>query len=161
MNMPDDIVADLGFLALGTRLKRLGEQLQAGVGEALAAEGKDVQPGQLPLLLAIAEGGGSTIVQLVRAIGVSQPAVSRMIAGLQRSGLVTISNDSEDARVRRAALTSKSQALLLELRQSVFTRVAQAAEQLCEGTGLLGALAIVEERNKDVPFAERIRRARP
>jgi len=143
MQLPSDAIAGLGYLALGTRLKRLAEQLQAGVAEVLGETGEAVQPGQLPLLVAIEEGGGLTVTQLVDAIAVSQPAISRMLEGLRRSGLVVMDADAEDARVRS------------------FPKVAAAAEQLCEGLDLLGKIAVIEQRNRELEFAERIRRAKP
>src|SRR5437762_1215379 len=117
-----DVVAELGFLALGTRLKRLAEQLQSGVAEVLTESGENVQPGQLPLLVAIDRGGSLTVASLVEAIGVSQPAVSRMLGTLQRSGFVTLEADPNDARVRRAMLTARSRQLLSDIRERIFPK---------------------------------------
>ena len=161
MQLPSDAIAGLGYLALGTRLKRLAEQLQAGVAEVLGETGEAVQPGQLPLLVAIEEGGGLTVTQLVDAIAVSQPAISRMLEGLRRSGLVVMDADAEDARVRCARLTPNARHLLERLRVRSFPKVAAAAEQLCEGLDLLGKIAVIEQRNRELEFAERIRRAKP
>lgn len=155
----DDVIARLGHLVLGTRLKRLGEQLQAGVAELLAETGSPLQPGQLPLLVAIDEGEGLTVAGLVQALGVSQPAVSRTLGALQRSGLVELEGDRGDARIRRPLLTAKARRLLDGVRASLFPRVAAAADQLCEGIGLLDSLGEIEARNRAVPFAQRIRKA--
>jgi DNA-binding MarR family transcriptional regulator len=160
METPDDVVAKLGYLALGTRLKRAAEQLQSGVAEVLAGQSEAVAPAQLPVLVAIAEGKALTVAQLVQAIGVSQPAVSRMLRTLEAKGLVTTAADSVDARVRRLTVTAKAEALLETLRTSLFPKVAAAAEELCSGIDLLDQLAVVESRNREMPFAERIRRAR-
>jgi DNA-binding MarR family transcriptional regulator len=154
-----DVVMGLGYLALGTRLKRLADQLQAGVGEVLAERGEAIQPGQLPLLVAVGEGDGLTIAELVKALGVSQPAISRMLAGLQRSGFVTMIHDEQDARSRRVSLTEKSRALLGDTRATLFPKVAAAAERLCDGLDLLNSLATVEERLRESAFADRIRKA--
>lgn len=157
MNDGDDVIARLGYLVLGTRLKRLGDQLQAGVAEMLTESGSPLQAGQLPLLVAIEEGESLTVAELVQALGVSQPAVSRTLRALQRSGLVALEGDADDARVRRPLLTAKAHRLLDDVRASLFPRVAAAAGQLCEGVGMLDALAEIEQRNRALPFAERIR----
>jgi DNA-binding MarR family transcriptional regulator len=158
--MDSDAVARLGHLALGTRLKRLGEQLQAGVAEVVATSGILIQPAQMPLLVAIYEGGGAlTVAQLVEAIGTSQPAVSRNLGTLERAGFVTFHQDSTDGRVRRAALSKKGLTLLDRLRTDLFPPVAAAAEQLCDGLDLLAALTTIEQRLRDRPFSRRVEEA--
>jgi DNA-binding MarR family transcriptional regulator len=152
-----DIVAGLGYLALGTRLKRLAEQLQAGVAQVLAEMGSPLQPGQLPLLVGIDQGAGLTVAQLVEALGATQPAVSRSLGALQRSDLIELVGDAEDARIRRPVLTASARRQLDRIRVELFPRVDAAAEQLCEGLNLLEMIAAVEARNRDLPFAERIR----
>lgn len=155
-----DVVADLGYLALGTRLKRLAEQLQAGVAEVLTEGGATIQPGQLPLLVALRERDGASIAEIVRAIGVSQPAISRMVGALQKSGLVQIAVDDTDSRSRRVRLTAKSRGLLDALDSKFFPKVAAAAADLCSETDLLDCLATAEVRNREMPFAQRIRSAK-
>jgi DNA-binding MarR family transcriptional regulator len=159
MQLSDDVIARLGYLVLGTRLKRLAEQLQSGVAEMLVELGSPLQPGQLPLLVAIDQGDGLTIAQLVQAIGTSQPAVSRTLAALQREGLVSLEADADDARVRRPVLTASARHLLDAVRSRLFPAVAGAAEQLCDGLGVLETLATLEQRNREQPFAQRIRAA--
>jgi DNA-binding MarR family transcriptional regulator len=161
MDIHRDIVADLGYLVLGTRLKRLAEQLQAGVSEVLAEIGVPVQPGQLTLLVALEKKEqGLTVAELVQAVGVSQPGVSRALGALQRSGFVELEGDADDARIRRPVLTPKAREMLDRIRASVFPSVSGAAEELCKGLDLLECLATMEERNRDLPFADRIRKAR-
>lgn len=157
MELDQDVISRLGFLVLGTRLKRLAEQLQSGVAEMFVELGSPLQPGQLPLLVAIDQGDGLTVAQLVQAVGTSQPAVSRTLAALQRGGLVALQADRDDARVRRPVLTAQARQLLDGVRARLFPAVAGAAQQLCDGLGVLETLATLEQRNRDQPFAQRIR----
>ena len=157
--MESDVIARLGPMVLGTRLKRLAEQLQAGVAEVLADLQSPLQPGQLPLLVAIDEGEKLTVQELVAALGISQPAVSRSLGGLRRSGFVSLEDDARDARVRRPVLTAKARSLLDSLRATLFPAVAAAAADLCEGTDLLDTLGRLEARNRSLPFAQRVREA--
>lgn len=160
MHTSNDMVADLGFLALGTRLKRLAEHLQAGVAETLSDHGYQVQPGQLPVLMAIAASNGPSVAELVNALGLTQPGISRTLATLKQAGLVDIRADKNDGRARRAYLTAKSAKLMNKLRAEVFDRVAAAAAELCEGLDLLAILDVIDDRNRELPFPERIQRAR-
>jgi DNA-binding MarR family transcriptional regulator len=160
MHQPADIVAQLGYLTLGTRLKRLAEQLQAGVAETLSNHGHEVQPGQLPVLIAISETDGPSVADLVNAMGLTQPGISRTLGTLKQAGLISIRPDKKDARTRRAYLTAKSTALMDRLRSEVFGKVAAAAAELCDGLEILDALAVMERRNREQPFTQRIRKAR-
>src|SRR4029453_17504819 len=80
--MVDDIVEQLGHLALGTRLKRLGERLQAETTRFIEARGLPVPASQFPLLAALERPGGLTVGELAEAVGVSQPGVTRSVARL-------------------------------------------------------------------------------
>jgi DNA-binding MarR family transcriptional regulator len=154
----EDAVVRLGYLALGTRLKRLGEQLQAGVAQVIAGCGFAVQAAQMPLLVAIDEGGGKlTVAQLVEAIGTSQPAISRSLGALEEAGLIAFQGDSADGRVRRPCLTSSGRTLLDRLRNELFPNVAAAAEALCADVALLADLSVIETRLRERTFATRIR----
>ena len=159
--MENDAVARFGYLALGTRLKRLGEQLQAGVAEVVVESGLGVQVAEMPLLVAVDEGGGRlTVADLVMAIGTSQPAVSRSLGNLERKGLVAFDADEADGRIRRPRVTEHGTAQLATMREHLFPRVAAAAERLCEGLDLLNQLATIEQRLRACSFAARIREER-
>ena len=49
----EDVVGSLGYLALGTRLKRLGERMQGQTQRILDAHELAIPAGQFPFLAAI------------------------------------------------------------------------------------------------------------
>ena len=71
--MADDVVRALGHLALGTRLKRIGERLQAQTQRVLDAHELGIQAAQFPFLAAIDRIGPATVGELAEAVGVTQP----------------------------------------------------------------------------------------
>ena len=75
-----DIISQMGYLALGSRLKRLGERMQGDVLRVIEAAGLPVQPAQYPLLAALDHDGPMTISAMVDSTGVIQPAVTRSLA---------------------------------------------------------------------------------
>jgi len=154
----DDLVAALGFLCLGTRLKRLGERMQAGVSAQLAARGLDVQPAQLPLLWALRSDGPLTIGALGERLGISQPGVSRAIAALEAHGLVTPAAAGRDRRQRQIAISPAGEALMASLADRFFQSVNAAVEALCNaaGTDFLGELARIEAGLAAAPMEDRI-----
>ena len=158
MEIPStDLIAGLGYLALGTRLKRIGEALQSGVGEALSAHRIAVQPAHIPLMVALRRSGGMTVGELAGLLGQSQPGVSRGLGELAERKLVEMS-PGRDRRVRTARLTDGGVALMDEIERIVFPRVRAAAEALCAGLdgGLLKQLGELDHRLARLPFAQRI-----
>jgi DNA-binding MarR family transcriptional regulator len=156
-----DLITRLGYLCLGSRLKRLGERMQSGVAQLLLARGHDVQPAQLTMLWALEEAGPLTIGVLSERIGVSQPGVSRAIAALEAEGLVGRATAGRDKRQRCYALTDTAQVLMADLAEGFFPAVDAAVAQLCaaEETDLLKHLAAIEDGLAAEPLETRIIRA--
>ena len=62
--------------------------------------------------LALADGT-STVSALARKLGVDPAAISRLVAGLQRLGLVSRTSDERDARRRPVVLTDEGRRLMV------------------------------------------------
>ena len=86
--MIPDVTREREHLFLGTRLKRLAEQMQGDVTQLAQQAGIPVQPGQYPLLATIEANGPQTVSALARALGMSQPAATKAVERLRRAGLV-------------------------------------------------------------------------
>ena len=130
--MTDDIIRDYGYLALGTRLRRIGERLQADVQALIEAHGLPIQAHHYPILYAIDDNGPLEIGQLARILGVSQPGVTRSIGQLDAAGCVTVATSQSDKRVRRVDLTEMGRRILSTGRSSIQPRVVGALEKIFE-----------------------------
>ncbi len=155
-----DLITALGHLCLGSRLKRLGERMQAGVSAVLAEQGHDVQPAQLPILMALHLEGAMTINTLSERVGFSQPGVSRAIATLTSLGMVEAGRGGQDRRERRIALTAGASAQMSQFERTLFPATDRAVAQLCDeaGADLLADLARIEAGLAQAPLDGRIRR---
>jgi len=157
---PADLITALGYLCLGSRLKRLGERMQAGVAQHLAARGEAVQPAQLPLLWALHVDGPMTINALSERVGISQPGVSRAIAVLEELGMVGSLPEGRDKRQRRIAVSAAGEALMDDFARTLFPAVDHAVAQLCVGEGFdfLDEIARIESGLAAEPLDARIGR---
>ncbi|MGI3168258.1 MarR family winged helix-turn-helix transcriptional regulator [Pseudooceanicola sp. C21-150M6] len=157
MNDSPDALRALGLLVLGSRLRRLGERLQADTQVLLDGLEPRVAAGCHPLLNLLDEAGAQSVGQISAALGVSQPGVTRNLASLSKLGVIAITPAPEDARVRQVALTARGSALVAEARAGAWQRVAAAMEELCQGFGpeLLDQLAQMEDRLADRPLSQR------
>ena len=74
-------------------------------------------PARLSALSVLVFGGPKTLGQLAAAERVKPPTMSRIVAGLKRSGLARIQTDGKDARRIRISVTAKGERLLQEARR--------------------------------------------
>jgi DNA-binding MarR family transcriptional regulator len=84
-------------------------------------------PARLSALSVLVFGGPKTLKELAAAEQVKAPTMSRIVAGLERSRLIEITEDPEDARRVRIAATPKGTVLLQRAREK---RIADLASQL-------------------------------
>ncbi len=95
-------------------------------------------------------GGAVTLGDLARAEQVRPPTISRLVAGLVRSGLVESDRDPDDRRVQRIRATPKGRALLEAGRNRRVRRLSKDLERLSEAEfgALVGAMATIERLSR-------------
>ena len=156
--MVEDVVRALGHLSLGTRLRRIGEQLQSETQRVLDAGGLSVQASQCPVLVAVERLGPVTVGDLALALGITQPGATRAVGLLVEAGSLEVLKSEGDARVRLVALTPAGTALVAHLRGEIWPRIDLAVADLCAPLAgpLLDQLDALEGALRDVPLPERI-----
>ncbi|SDC86518.1 N-acetylglutamate synthase, GNAT family [Massilia sp. PDC64] len=125
-----DILRDYGAVFLGSRLKRLGERMQAGAARVITDTGLPMQPAHMPLLAAL-DRQPMTIGQLAHAVGVSQPGVTRAVGQLVELGLAH-SQTGDDQRLRTISLAPAGKAAMAHARLNVFPQVEAAVATLLQ-----------------------------
>ena len=145
--MVEDIVRAFGFLTLGSRLKRVGERLQADTQHIMDDMNVPLQAGQYPFLAALDRLGPLAVGELADAVGITQPGATRSVSELARLGLVKARQTPEDQRRRIVALTPKGQRLVDAAKRDVWPRIESAVADLCGGLSgpLLQQLAAIED----------------
>lgn len=109
-------------------------------------EASGLSGARLSALSVVVFGGPVTVTQLAAAEQVSVPTVTRMLAGMERDGLLKRERDTRDRRVIRVRATPKGGRILHEGRRR---RVAALSSELArldraELEALERAIAIVE-----------------
>jgi DNA-binding MarR family transcriptional regulator len=153
-----DLITDLGYLALASRLKRLGERLQEGVSEVYAEQHLSFRARWFPLLAALARESPLPIARLGTIVGLTHTAIAQIASEMAAAGLVASVSDPRDARRRPLALTPKGTETLAQL-QPLWSAVERATAELVAESGhdLLAAVAAVEERLAARNTSERLR----
>ncbi|KQV96408.1 MarR family winged helix-turn-helix transcriptional regulator [Pelomonas sp. Root1237] len=155
--MVEDVVKELGHLSLGTRLKRIGETLQAQTQAVLVAHGFEQPAAWFPLLAALDRLGPLSVGELSQAVGVSQPVITRSLRGLEDEGLIGSEASEQDRRVRRIALSRKGQGLVERSQREAWPAIETAVAQACAGLegDLLAQLAALEDALIEAPLMQR------
>jgi len=156
-----DVVAQMGPAFLGSRLKRLGERMQAGAGLVTASAGLALQPGHMAVLAAL-RGAPLSVGQLAEACGTSQPGVTRALGQLRDLGMID-EVAAADQRSRVVTLSTKGREAVAVLMREVWPRVGMAAQQILDQLDgdFLAALAEIERALDEASIGERGLRAIP
>ena len=147
----------LCYLCLGSRFKRLGEQLQAGTQLVLSRLDSRVAAGQYPMLAALDRLGPLTVGEMAQAVGLTQPGVTRSLVQLAEIGVLEINPSPSDGRIRVASLTPAGHDLVARGKASAWAEVEAAVAELCAGLDgpLLEQLSAIEDRLAANPLHKR------
>ena len=104
-------------------------------------------PARLSALSVLVFAGPMTLGELARLEQIKAPTMSRIVAGLKRSGLARIDKDANDARRIRVSVTPKGERLLQLARQRRIQIVAETLAALDDAElGTLQRAAALIER---------------
>lgn len=161
-----DLITDLGYLALASRLKRLGDRLQTAVSEVYAAQELDFRARWFPLLAALDRETPQPVTRLASRLGLTHTAIAQIGAEMEAEGLIRSESDPQDGRRRLFALTEQGRRTVERL-QPLWAEIERATAEVVAESGhdLLAAVAAVERRLAQRGVPERMRpaetRARP
>ena len=143
-----DVTHEREYLFLGTRLRRLAEQMQSDVTLVAQRAGIRVQPGRYPLLATLEANGGQTIGALARGLGMSQPAATKAVDRLRVAGLVEVHGNVRDRRQRQIFLSDTGREMLERSRREVWPLVEAAVRETVDDLSgpLLEQIATIEAR---------------
>ncbi|MBG0776838.1 MAG: GNAT family N-acetyltransferase [Desulfovibrionaceae bacterium] len=124
-----DLLQELGPVALGSRLRRLGDTFAADAAHIYGLYGVTLQPRWFPVFHLLCLQEESTITAMARDIGCSHPVVSQAVKEMRRAGLVETAPGRTDGRVNVVRLAKKGRAQVPGM-QAQMRDVAVAVERL-------------------------------
>jgi DNA-binding MarR family transcriptional regulator/N-acetylglutamate synthase-like GNAT family acetyltransferase len=156
---PDDALAELGELFLGSRLKRLADRFQADAAETLQMMNMPIQPAQLLVLATLRRKGPLTVGALAQRLRISQPTVTRTVSSLIDHHLVTVTRENRDQRHKTLALSRVGEALVTRAERDLWPRVEAAVAEMCAGLAgpFLQQVGALEAELEGRSLTERVR----
>lgn len=101
------IYEDLGFLILGSRLRRMSEYFLAEVNSVYQHLELPFEASWFPLFYLLAHGKELSIRQVADELMTSHSAISQLVTKLKEKGLIKSFADAKDKRVQMITLTTK------------------------------------------------------
>ncbi len=149
----------LGFLVLGSRLRRLSEGFLSEINKAYQNEGIDFDASWFPVFYLLSKNNSLSIKELSEQTEVSHPAASQLISNLKSKGFVTSAACTDDGRRKLVQLTENGRALLDQI-LPIWDAILLAMNDIAEtdaGCGeLLPAISALENAFKTESLADRI-----
>lgn len=130
--MRDDVLGAMGHVALGSRLKRAGVQMQATAQKWLDDQGCEIASTQMPVILALYREETASTGQLARMLGIAQPGVSRMVDQMESAGWLVSAPGRADRRVREIRLSDAGLAFAQRAEQDYWPCIGAAVAEICE-----------------------------
>lgn len=131
--MPMDFFEELGPAALGSRLRRLSEQMTGQAAEVYALYHLAFEPRWFPVFYVVAAQPGRHVGEIAERIGHTHAAISQVIKELAKHDLVSIQRGEADMRRSLVTLTEKGKQLWPSLQQQA-SDVSQATKSLLAET---------------------------
>jgi len=142
-----NLYQSLGYLVLGSRLRRLSESFLAEINRVYQNEGIDFDASWFPVFYLLSKNEALSIKELSEQIEVSHPAASQLITNLKNRGLVTSATCVDDGRRQLVTLTQSGRKLLATI-LPVWDAISLAMTRLVESDNtarqLLPAITALE-----------------
>jgi DNA-binding MarR family transcriptional regulator len=154
-----NLYQQLGYLALGSRLRRISESFLSEITRAYQQEGIDFDASWFPVFYLLSQNEHLSIKELSEQIEVSHPAASQLVTGLKNKGLIQTTTSKDDGRKQLVTLSAKGKSLLeqvLPVWDAIRTTMEEMISGQAFGEQLLPAIAALENSFQSSKLAENI-----
>lgn len=128
-----DFYNTVGKMALGSRLRRLSEQITEDAAQVYSIYNVPLQPKWFPVFHALSQGHDKTITAIAEEIGHSHPSVSTIIREMVKQGIVVEKKDKKDGRRNMVSLSKKGKDIVTCIAPQ-YTDVTNAIEEALSQT---------------------------
>lgn len=148
---------ELGFLILGSRLRRFSEYYLAEINKIYKERDIPFDASWFPVFYILAREKSTGIKAISDELMVSHSAISQLIKNLKQKKLVTTFPSEEDKRHQMVKLSTGGENMLHQLKP-VWEDISQSFKQICkeekEAATLLPALLAMEHYFEEKPLSE-------
>ncbi len=152
-----DVFNQLGELALGSRLKRLSDQIMRDGAKIYKESNIDFEPRWFPVFYSLSQESPSGVTEIANDLGVSHAAVSQVVQELLKKGLLVAVKDQFDGRRKLLSLSEKGKILLPKI-QKLWADIALAIHQMINQhqTNIIDSIREVERSFSESNLHQRV-----
>ncbi|WP_343667546.1 MarR family winged helix-turn-helix transcriptional regulator [Chitinophaga sp.] len=154
--------SSLGFLVFGSRLRRLSEYFLSEVNKVYEQAGIPFEASWFPVFYILGKEQPMPLIDIAAQLEVSHSAISQLVTGLKKKGLVKTAPCPDDGRRQLVMLSKKGEEMLLQI-QPIWAAITQAMTDLADenkwSKQVLEAVTAVENSVEAEPLSARILKA--
>lgn len=153
----NDLIRELGPLALSARLRRLSERLHRDTSRLYRESDLDMEARWFPIIHILADGRSASVTEIATRVGMTHPAVHQIVNAMALANLLRSETDGQDQRRRLLTLTDKGREVVHGL-QPLWDRIRAQTDLLLadSGSDLMGALEAMERQLDERNFYQRV-----
>ena len=146
MKPQNDIIKQLGEIALGSRFKRLSDSFMNEVSNIYKDQKIDFEPKWFALSYYLYENDSASILELAETLGFSHPAIIQLVNQMGKKKLVETFKDNADKRKTMVRLTKDGRTLFNSF-QPLLSDIEDSVKEIISSTGY-DVLHVIESIEK-------------
>lgn len=153
-----DVIEKLGYLAGGSRLRRIYQKLQIGGDKVYKEAGLNFKSSWFPVYYVLAKYISSqTIMEITHQIAFSHITVKNIIKELEKEGLAIVVPNPKDKRSKLVSLSDKGRILLKEL-EPIWMSFSKALKDVFDQghPDMTNILSRIDTALNTIPLNERV-----
>ncbi|WP_062054833.1 MarR family winged helix-turn-helix transcriptional regulator [Aquimarina longa] len=154
--MKGDIVEELGYMALGTRLKRISDRMSHSSRMMYKTLGIDFEPNWYLVLSIIEKKPGVSVMEVANSMGFAHQTIMVMTNKMVKKEYLKMSKDQIDKRKTIFHLTEKAIEILPRIKQICEAGRKVILDVLNEDIILMKHIRVLEQNLDESSFGERI-----
>lgn len=124
-----DFYQSLGFLILGSRMRRLSDYMLSEINKVYQEEGLEFEARWFPLFYVLDQEEKISIRDLSTRMQISHSAVSQLVSHLKKRGLMSSHTSPDDGRKQLIRLTRDGERLLTQIKP-IWSSMIRAIEEI-------------------------------
>ena len=154
--MKQNIIDELGELAIGARLRRMNDIFSKDVSRIYKDNGLDFETKHFILFYLISQRNGIGIMEIADELSLTHPAIINLAKELEKKGFIESEKSPGDARRRLLKLSRKGKRSLPAFQQ-VWKKIEKLNKQLMKAQQhhLLKAIEEMEKMLEDLSYYKR------
>lgn len=154
--MDKDFLIEMEVPGLTARLKRLNDAFVYQTREFYKLKGLEIEPNWHMVFLLLEKYDQLTVTEIAEALGLSHPAIVKLISKMRKKGYVNAIRDKTDKRKSQLELSKKAKKELPQLHNYWQAGISALEEMMADKQELLRQLQVLEEKMDEMDYKSRI-----